>query len=102
MRQALCIGDLYQIHLLMHLPHAQRMVTMRNSPTFLNQGERIRTSDLVAPNHALYQAELRPGVVQRAATQDEISVCRMRARIGTPKRPALRGGGLRAGPGCER
>ena len=26
------------------------------------RGDRIRTCDLVVPNHALYQAELRPGV----------------------------------------
>jgi hypothetical protein len=27
-----------------------------------NRGDRIRTCDLVVPNHALYQAELRPGI----------------------------------------
>ncbi len=49
--------------------HADRSVPRSD---FLNQGERIRTFDLVAPNHALYQAELRPGVVRRAANRNGV------------------------------
>jgi hypothetical protein len=34
--------------------------TVKISRAFVCRGERIRTSDLLIPNQALYQAELRP------------------------------------------
>ena len=34
------------------------------------RGDRIRTCDLVVPNHALYQAKLRPGVTDAFCVLD--------------------------------
>jgi hypothetical protein len=50
-------------------------------PCFIGRGDRIRTCDLVDPNHALYQSELHPEIRPRISACGPLRTWQVRLNL---------------------